>query len=183
MIFRETPLQDLVVIELERLHDMRGFFARSWCEREFEEHGLDAALKQCNVSYNRHRGTLRGMHFQRPPYGETKLVRCTQGAIWDVVVDMRRSSPSYLKHFAIELNPDNRSMLYIPKGFAHGFVTLQDDTEAFYQMSTFFEAGAGSGFRWDDPGISIPWPELGELVISDKDRALPTYDPSHPIFP
>ncbi len=183
MKFTETPLGGLFVIELERLEDPRGFFARSWCEREFARHGLDPSLKQCNVSFNSRRGTLRGLHFQRPPHGETKLVRCTRGALWDVVVDLRRSSSSHLQNFAIELNEDNRAMLYIPEGFAHGFLTLRDDTEVFYQMSTFFEPGAAAGYRWNDPAFSISWPPAGDLVISDKDQALPLYDASTTIFP
>jgi dTDP-4-dehydrorhamnose 3,5-epimerase len=182
MKFIETPLRGLFVLDLERLEDPRGFFARCWCEREFERHGLDTSLKQCNVSFNHHRGTLRGLHFQCPPHGEAKLVRCTRGAIWDVVVDLRRSSPNYLQHFAIELNEDNRSMLYIPEGFAHGFLTLRDATEVFYQMSTFFAPDAAAGYRWNDPAFSISWPVAGDLVISEKDQALPLYDAATTIF-
>lgn len=183
MKFTETPFGGLFVIDLERREDARGFFARTWCEREFERHGLETSLKQCNVSFNLRRGTLRGMHFQRPPHGEIKLVRCTRGAIWDVVVDLRRSSASYLKNFAIELNEDNRTMVYIPSGFAHGFLALRDTTEVFYQMSTFFEPAADGGYRWDDPAFSIRWPAVGDLVMSERDRTLPVYDDSTTLFP
>lgn len=183
MIFTETPLPGLFVVEMERIVDPRGFFARSWCEREFENRGLEPSLKQCNVSYNRLAGTLRGMHFQRPPHAEVKLVRCTRGAIYDVVVDLRSGSPTLLKHFAVELNEENCTMLYIPGGFAHGFQTLRDDTEVFYQMSTFFEPASAFGLRWDDPAFDITWPAASARIISDKDRALPLYDASVKFFP
>lgn len=183
MIFTETPLDGLFVVEMERIADPRGFFARSWCEREFADRGLEPSLRQCNVSYNRQAGTLRGMHFQRPPHAEIKLVRCTRGAIYDVVVDLRSGSPTKLKHFAIELNEDNHAMLYIPGGFAHGFQTLCDDAEVFYQMSTYFEPSSAFGLRWDDPAFDIKWPTTNTRVISDKDRALPLYDASVTFFP
>ncbi len=176
MIFQPTRLAGAYVIEIERLEDERGFFARAWCQREFAEHGLNPQLAQCNISYNRHRGTLRGMHFQAAPYEEAKLVRCTQGAIYDVIVDLRRDSPTYLGHFGVTLTPAARNMLYVPEGFAHGFLTLADDTEVFYQMSEFYAPGAARGFRWDDPAVGIAWPGAIQ-VISERDAAYPDLEP------
>lgn len=172
MRFIETPLAGLFVIELDLLKDDRGFFARSFCAREFETHGLDAAIAQCNISFNARRGTLRGLHFQAEPHEEAKLVRCTRGAIYDVAVDIVPSSPTYLKWYAAELTADNRRMLYIPAGFAHGFQTLTDDAEVVYQMSEFYHADSGGGLRWDDPALAIKWP-IADPIMSDKDRAFP----------
>lgn len=176
MIFSETRLKGAMIIELERLEDERGFFARSFCQNEFDKHGLDACVAQCNISYNKVKGTLRGMHYQAVPYEEAKLVRCTRGAIYDVIVDLRVDSPSYLEWVAVELTAENRTALYIPKGFAHGFQTLVDESEVFYQMSEFYQADLGRGFRWDDPLIQIRWPEEAR-VISVKDQAYPDYQP------
>ena len=170
MIFRETELAGLWVLELERLEDDRGFFARSFCRREFEEHGLEPAIDQCNISFNRHQGTLRGLHYQAPPHEEDKLVRCTMGAIWDVAVDLRPDSPTFKRWVGRTLSAENRTMLYIPKGFAHGFITLEADSEVFYQMSVPYHPASAGGFPWDDPAFAIEWP-AEPRVISDQDRA------------
>src|SRR5262245_50224862 len=137
MIFTETKLPGAFLLELEKRADDRGFFARSWCQREFRRHGLNPHLAQCNISFNRQKGTLRGMHFQAAPHAEAKLVRVTRGAIFDVIIDLRPKSPTYKRHLSVELAADNHRMLYVPEGFAHGFVTLEDNTEIFYQMSEF----------------------------------------------
>lgn len=170
MIFRETELDGVWVIELERLGDERGFFARSFCRSEFEQRGLEPHLEQCNISYNRRRGTLRGLHYQAPPNEEDKLVRCTMGSVWDVAVDLRSDSPTFRRWVGHTLSAENRTMLYIPKGFAHGFITLEDDCEVFYQMSTPFHSESAEGFPFDDPSFSIAWPER-PTVISDQDRS------------
>lgn len=172
MIFLETPLQGAYVIEVEKLEDERGFFARSWCVREFATKGLDPHLVQCNVSFNKRKGTLRGLHYQIPPHAEVKLVRCTKGSLFDVIVDLRKDSPTFLKWVGVELTASNHRMLYIPKLFAHGFQTLEDDTEIFYQMSEFYEPAASKGLRWNDPRLDISWPDIGG-VMSQKDQAYP----------
>ena len=176
MKFAETPLAGAYVVELERREDDRGFFARSFCRHEFEAAGLEPVVAQCNVSWNRRAGTLRGMHFQAPPSAEAKLVRCTRGAIHDVIVDLRRESPTYLRHFATELTADNRRQLYIPALFAHGFLTLTDDVEVSYQMSEFFTPGSGRGIRYDDPALGIRWPRA-IAVISEQDASWPALTP------
>lgn len=174
MKFIPTPLIDAYVIEPEKLEDDRGFFARTWCQDEFAKHNLDSNLVQCNISFNKKRGTLRGMHLQLPPFAETKLVRCTQGAIYDVIVDLRPDSKTYLKWTGVELSASNRKTLYVPKGFAHGFQTLADDTEVFYQMSEFYHPEVAQGFRWNDPKFNIQWIEEA-TVISERDRTYPDY--------
>ena len=174
MIFQPTGLAGAYVIAIERLSDARGFFARSFCAREFEDHGLNPSLAQCNISYNRHAGTLRGMHFQAAPFEEAKLVRCTRGAIHDVIIDLRPDSPTFMQHVGVQLTPDARNMLYVPEGFAHGFLTLEDHTEVFYQMSEFYVPGAARGFRWDDPAFAIDWP-APVRVISERDAAYPDF--------
>ncbi|MBO0350581.1 dTDP-4-dehydrorhamnose 3,5-epimerase [Phormidium pseudopriestleyi FRX01] len=170
MIFRETKLEGAWIIEPERLTDERGFFARTWCQREFEERGLHSGLVQCNTSFNSLSGTLRGMHYQIHPHGETKLVRCTQGAIYDVIIDMRPTSPTFTQWIGVELTAENHRMLYIPAGFAHGFQTLVDQTEVFYQMSEFYHPESARGVRWNDPTFSIKWPNTDNLIISSKDN-------------
>ena len=175
MIFHETALPGAFVIELEKYEDERGFFARSWCMREFAAKGLDTTLVQCNVSFNKWKGTLRGLHYQIPPHGEVKLVRCTKGALFDVIVDLRRESSTILQWCGVELTASNHKMLYIPKRFAHGFQTLENDTEIFYQMSEFYEPAASRGIRWNDPGLGINWPEV-HRTISEKDRVYPDLD-------
>lgn len=172
MIFNKTPLSGALVIDLDRKYDERGFFARSWSEDEFRQHGLNPRIVQCSVSFNEKRGTLRGMHYQEEPHGETKLVRCTSGAIYDAVVDLRRDSPTYLQWFGVELSADNRRMLYIPKSFAHGFVTLADGAEVFYQMGDDYHPDAARGVRWNDPKVGIDWP-LRPTVINQRDAEWP----------
>lgn len=170
MIFKKTKLKDAVIIELEKNEDTRGFFARSWCEKEFADNGINSVIKQCNISYNSKKGTLRGMHYQVPPHEEEKLVRCIKGEIYDVIIDLRPQSPTYLKHLGITLNEENRKMLFIPKGFAHGFQTMCDDTEVFYHMSAFYEPVAQRGIRWDDANFAIQWPNVENRIISEKDK-------------
>lgn len=174
MIFRETPLAGAWVLEPERFADDRGFFARTWCRRDFTERGLDPEIAQCSLSWNQRRGTLRGLHFQAEPHAEVKLVRVSRGAVWDVIVDLRPGSPTLGKHFARVLSAENGHQLYIPKGMAHGFQTLTDDTEVSYQISEFYAPDAARGYRWDDPSFAIPWPEP-VTVISEKDRNLPHF--------
>lgn len=174
MIFRETPLAGAWVLEPERFEDERGFFARTWDRREFEARGLDPTLAQCSVSYNYRRGTLRGLHFQAAPHEEVKLVRVTRGAVWDVIVDLRSDSPTHAKHFSVILAADAGNQLYIPKGMAHGFQTLEDGSEVFYQISEFYAPESARGYRWDDPAFGIPWPEP-VTVISEKDCNLPLF--------
>lgn len=170
MRFTETPLSGAFVIELEPIEDERGFFVRSFCKNEFEAHGLDLCIAQCNISFNKKKGTIRGMHYQAPPYEEAKLVSCTCGAIYDVIIDFRAGSPTYSRWYAVELNDINRKMLYIPKGMAHGFQTLKDDTEIFYQMSEFYHPEYARGVRWDDPAFRIEWPEVEKRLVSNKDN-------------
>ena len=169
MIFTETKLRGAFVIEPERFEDDRGFFARTWCVREFETHGLDTRLVQCGVSYNKRKGTLRGMHYQVAPHAETKLVRCTRGAIYDVIIDLREDSSTFRQWVTVELTAQNRRMLYIPEGFTHGFQTLADDTEVFYQISEFYHPESARGVRWDDPAFGITWPETAKM-ISERDK-------------
>ncbi|MFI5323861.1 MAG: dTDP-4-dehydrorhamnose 3,5-epimerase [Thermodesulfobacteriota bacterium] len=175
MKFTETRLKGAFIIQPEPMSDERGFFARSWCVREFESRGLETRLVQCNISYNLRKGTLRGIHYQVPPFEEDKLVRCTRGSIHDVIVDLRRNSETFGKHIGITLTAENRTMLHIPKGFAHGFLTLEDDTEVHYQMSEFYAPECARGFRWDDPFLGIEWP-WEVRVISEKDRSYPDFD-------
>ncbi len=169
MIFTETPLPGAYVVEIERIEDNRGFFARSWCAKEFQTHGLNPRLAQCNVSFNKKKGTLRGMHYQIAPHQEAKLVRCPRGAIYDVIVDLRPGSQAFKQWFGVELTAENGKMLYVPEGLAHGFQTLQDNTEVFYQMSKFYQPGSARGVRFDDPAFCIEWP-LKSVVISDTDK-------------
>lgn len=173
MIFAELALKGAFLIELDRLEDERGFFARAFCIDEFAAHGLNPVVSQCNVSYNRRRGTLRGLHYQVRPHEEAKLVRCTAGAAFDVIVDLRPTSPTFKQWVGVELSVENRRMLYVPEGFAHGFQTLLDDTELFYQMSKAYAPEATRGIRWDDPELAIGWPPTKERVISTADLSLP----------
>lgn len=175
MIFRETKLQGAYVIEPELLEDGRGAFARTWSQDEFAARGLNPRVVQCNTSYNKLRGTLRGMHYQISPHEEAKLVRCTSGAIYDVIVDLREKSPTRSKWIGFELSAHNRQMLYVPEGFAHGFQTLADDTEVFYQISAYYHQESARGVRWDDPAFGIEWP-LEASVISERDRSHPFFD-------
>lgn len=175
MRFTDTPLAGAVVIDLEPVHDERGFFARSWCRDEFAARGLSGAIAQCSVSFNARRRTLRGLHYQAAPYEEVKAVRCTQGAIYDVIVDLRPESSTYLGWFGVELSAANRRMLYVPKGVAHGFLTLSDATEVYYQISEPYVAHAARGVRWNDPRFGIEWPAPPE-VISERDRSYPDFE-------
>lgn len=174
MIFTESKLPGVLLVELERLGDERGFFARSYCHREFTEHGLNPRVVQCNVSFNKQKGTLRGLHSQAEPCQEAKLVRCTRGAIYDVIVDLRPDSLTYLQHLAVTLTANNHTMLYVPEGVYHGFLTLEDNSEIFYQMSEYYLPGKALGVRWDDPAFNIDWPEEVK-VISKEDANYPDY--------
>jgi dTDP-4-dehydrorhamnose 3,5-epimerase len=174
MKFIETGLPGAVVVEIEKMSDSRGFFARTWCRKEFEAHGLDTSAAQTNTSFNHLMGTLRGMHYQAEPFGETKLVRCTQGAIYDVIIDLRPDSPTYRKWFGVELTADNYRMLFVPKMFAHGFQTLADKSVVTYQVGQFYTPGAEQGIRYDDAAFSIRWP-LKVSVISEKDKNWPDF--------
>lgn len=174
MHFQETPLAGAYVITPERHADERGFFARTWCRDEWAAHGLNPTLAQCNISFNTRAGTLRGMHYQAAPHEEVKLVRCTRGAVYDVIIDLRPTSSTFKQHFGLTLNAENRTMLYIPEGFAHGFLTLADETEVFYQMSAMFEPTAARGVRWNDPAFGIAWP-APVAVIKPRDAGYADY--------
>ena len=174
MFFQETALVGAYIIDADMHHDDRGFFARTWCRNEFAERGLNPRLVQCNISFNLKKGTWRGMHYQLAPHEEAKLVRCTMGAICDVVVDLRPDSPTFKQHVTVELSAKNRRMLYIPERFAHGFVTLEDNSEIFYQMSEFYAPESARGFRWNDPVFAIDLP-FGISVISERDRDYPDF--------
>jgi dTDP-4-dehydrorhamnose 3,5-epimerase len=175
MIFSATPVDAALVIDLERHADRRGFFARTLCAREFVEHGIRAQFVQGSVSHNRRRGTLRGMHYQWPPSRESKLVRCTAGAIHDVIVDLRPDSPSYLRNYGVELSQRNGRALYIPWGCAHGFVTLADDVEVNYLMTDYYQTELATGVRWNDPRFAIVWPEPVTEII-ERDASYPDFD-------
>jgi len=170
VIFTETPLKGAFLVDLQKLEDSRGFFARTWCQRECEKYGINFKPVQCNISYNKRKGTLRGMHFQSTPHEEAKLVSCIKGEIFDVIVDLRPGSPTFLQHITAVLTAENHRMIYIPNGFAHGFQTLQDDTEVFYQMSEFYAPEHAKGVRWNDPAFGIQWPD-DERLISDRDQS------------
>jgi len=177
VIFRQTRLKGAFFIEPERIEDRRGFFARAWCKEEFESHSLNPSLVQCNLSFNKNGGTLRGMHYQTAPHEEAKLVRCTRGAIYDVIIDLRPESPTYLEWIGVELTADNHKMLYVPENFAHGYQTLTDNTEVFYQVSQFYSPESERGVRWNDPAFGIKWPETNSVMISEKDKNWPDYLP------
>ena len=174
MRFESLELEGALLVELERSADERGFFARTFCRNEFEDHGLEAGLVQCSISFNHAEGTLRGMHYQAAPHQEAKLVRCTMGAIHDVVLDLRPDSETFKQHVGVELSADNRRALYIPAGLAHGFLTLTGDAEVLYQMSEFFDPGSARGVRWNDPAFAIAWP-FEPSVMSERDAALPDF--------
>lgn len=175
MTFRQTKLPGVFEIEMQLNSDDRGFFARSWCQKEFKDHGLNGNLVQCSVSLNLRKGTLRGVHYQEAPFAETKVVRCTAGAICNVVLDLRERSPTFKQWFTKELSAENRLSLYIPAGCAHGFLTLTDESEVLYQMSEFYHPEAGRGVRWNDPAFRIAWPGKVE-VISERDRNYPDFE-------
>lgn len=176
MIFHPLAVEGAWRIELEPFRDDRGFFARAFCREDFTAHGLEPAVEQVNLSLNHKKGTLRGLHYQAAPHEEVKLVRVVRGAIWDAIVDLRPASPTYLLHAALELSADNRHALYVPRGVAHGFLTLEDDSEILYQISTPYVPEAARGYRHDDPAFRIPWPEPVK-VISERDRTLPLFSP------
>lgn len=175
MLFESLPLAGAFRVRLEPHKDERGHFARTFCAREFAAHGLNPGLVQCNTSFNRGRGTLRGLHWQAAPHAEDKLVRATRGAVWDVLVDLRPESPTYRQWHGEELNQENGVGLYIPQGFAHGFVTLRDNSEVFYQMSAFYEASSARGARYDDPAFEVAWPVREPLILSPRDLAHPPF--------
>lgn len=177
MIFKETKLQGAFVIAIEKRQDERGFFARAWCKKEFEAHGLNVHLVQANLAFSQKKGTLRGMHYQVSPYEEAKLVRCIKGAIFDVAIDLRPDSATYKSWVGVELTDDNHKMLYIPENFAHGYQTLTDNAEVFYQVSQFYSPESERGVRWDDPAFGIKWPETDDVVVSEKDKNWPGYLP------
>lgn len=177
MFFNETKLPGVFEISIEPEFDTRGFFARSWCQKEFEAHGLNAKSVQCSISFNTKKGTLRGMHYQDAPFAESKIVRCTQGAIYDVIIDLRPGSTSFKNWIGVVLSSAQRNMIYIPEGCAHGFLTLEDDTELFYQMSEFYHPELSRGVRWNDPAFHVVWPSDVE-VISERDASYPDFEPS-----
>lgn len=176
MIFEETPLRGAYVIEPERINDHRGFFARVWCKKELERRGLNSELSQSNIGFSHVKGTLRGLHFQKPPHAESKIVRCTRGSIFDVIVDLRPESPTYKRWFGIELSDENGKMVYVAEGMAQGYMTLQDNTEINYHTTEFFNAEAASGVRFDDPVLGIRWP-MSATAISEQDRSWPLLIP------
>lgn len=175
MNFKKTPITGAYVVDIEPKGDERGFFARGFCHQEFEALGLNSKVVQANIGVSRQRGTLRGLHYQIAPYAETKLVRCTAGAVFDVIVDLRPASSSYRKWLGVELAADTRRMIYVPEGCAHGYLTLVDNTEIFYLVSQFYSAEAERGLRWNDPVFGIEWPIIQDLVISEKDRRWPDW--------
>jgi dTDP-4-dehydrorhamnose 3,5-epimerase len=176
MKFTETRMAGAYIIDLEKHQDARGYFARSWCRREFSERGLDDGLVQCNLSFNIRRGTLRGMHFQAHPFAEAKIVRCVRGALYDVMIDLRPDSATFLQWAGFELTPDNGTSVYIPRGFAHGFQTLEDSTEILYQMTEFYAPDYARGVRWNDPLFNIQWPD-DRPTIASRDNQYPDADP------
>ncbi len=175
MKFTPTILEGAYIIDLEPTNDVRGFFARSWCAKEFEAHGLVANLSQCSISQNNKAGTLRGMHYQANPHAEAKLVRCTAGAIYDVIIDLRPTSQTFKAWISLVLTAENRRMIYIPKGFAHGFQSLKENSEVFYQVSEFYYPELSLSVRWDDPAFGIKWPEADCRIISDRDLSYPDF--------
>lgn len=175
IIFEPTKLSGAFVIKPERFDDERGSLLRAFSAREFEEHGITPAMAECNISFSKRRYTVRGMHFQRGQHAQAKLVRCTHGAVFDVIIDLRPESPTYKQWIAEELTEENRHLLYVPEGFAHGFQTLVDNAELFYQMSKIYAPGSEGGVRWNDPVFGIPWPERKDVIINDRDRNYPDF--------
>ena len=175
MIIKEIEIPGAFVIHAQYLEDERGFFSRTFCRNEFAEWGLNPDVAQCNISFNRYIGTLRGLHYQAPPYAEDKLVRCSRGKLYDVVVDLRHGSSAFKQWIGLELTDENGIMLYVPKGCAHGFQTLEDNTAVCYQMSEFYHPESARGVRWDDPAFSIQWPAADRAILSDRDRNWPDY--------
>ncbi len=184
MRFTPTALHGTYVLEPETKPDDRGYFARAWCEKECAANGIDFRIVQCNLSFNRRANTLRGMHYQAPPHAEAKVIRCTRGRVYDVLVDLRPDSPSFRKWVAYELTPENRLALYAPAGLAHGFQTLEDESELFYLMSAFHHPESARGVRWDDPAFGIKWPDCANRLLCDRDRSYPDFTPEqYPLQP
>jgi dTDP-4-dehydrorhamnose 3,5-epimerase len=175
MKFIPTALDGVCIIELEMINDNRGFFARSWCKEAFGQNELSNDIVQCNISFNLQCATIRGLHYQVSPHEETKIVRCIRGGIYDVVIDLRKNSPSYMSWIGVNLNSENRKMIYIPTGFAHGYQTLTSETEIYYQVDQYYNPKAEQGIRWDDPAFSIDWPISKNCIVSEKDRAWPNF--------
>jgi dTDP-4-dehydrorhamnose 3,5-epimerase len=175
MIFTKTTVNDAYIVELDKREDHRGFFARTWDKNEFEEHNLNSNLVQCNVSFSKKRGTLRGMHYQKKPFEESKLIRCTKGKIFDVIIDLRTHSSTFKKWFGVELTQENYKMLYVPEGFAHGFQSLEDNSEIIYQVSEFYTPNSELGIHWNDPAFNITWP-IEEKTITEKDNSWKLFD-------
>ena len=175
MIFKETPLKGAFEIEVQKIDDKRGFFGRLWCEKEMKIHGLNTNIVQSNVSLSKNKGTLRGMHFQRNPFQETKLVRCTKGSVYDVIIDLRPDSPTFKKWHGVKLSEDQHNMIYVPENFAHGFLTLEDHSEVYYLVTEFYNKDKEAGLRWNDPAFGIDWPEVVN-EISIKDNNHPDFD-------
>lgn len=176
MLFTETRLKGAYTIDIEPHEDTRGFFARVWCKNEFAEQGLVSDLAQCSVAYNRRKGTLRGMHYLQAPHAEVKLIRCTKGAVYDVIIDLRPDSDTCRQWLGLELTEENHRTIYIPEGFAHGYMTLRDDTELFYQMSQIYVPEADTGVRWNDPAFGIEWPHVADMIIAERDQTWPLVD-------
>lgn len=176
MIFKKTKLKGAYIIKIEPIKDYRGFFSRTFCQKEFKQYGLDFKIVQCNLSYNKKRGTLRGMHYQTTPYEEKKLVSCTKGNIYDVIIDLRPNSDTFCQWIAVELSAENCNMLYIPTGFAHGFQTLCDQTMIYYQISEYYQPQNAKGVCWDDLAFNIKWPKINKRIISEKDREYPNFN-------
>ncbi len=174
MIFTETKLKGAFIIEINKLSDDRGFFGRSWCKREMEEHGLNGNVVQANTSFSKKKGTIRGFHYQKPPYEETKMIRCTKGAIYDVIIDLREDSPTYMQWIGVELTEDNYKMLYVPENFAHAFITLTDNSEVYYLVTSYYTPNSEAGIRFDDPAFNVKWPVPVE-VVSEKDKSFPDF--------
>jgi len=177
MVFSETTVKGAYVIDIEKRRDDRGFFARAWCKKEFEERGLNSAPVQMNIAYSRNAGTVRGLHYQMPPYGESKLIRCIRGAIYDVIVDLRQDAPSYMRWTGVVLTEDEYKMVYVPEGCAHGYQTLAEDSVVLYQVSQYYKPESERGIRYDDPAFNIKWPIAENLVVSEKDRNIMDYVP------
>jgi dTDP-4-dehydrorhamnose 3,5-epimerase len=175
MIFNATAINDALIINVEKIGDERGFFGRAFCRREFENHGIDFQIQQANIGFSRSRGTLRGLHYQVPPHGEAKLVRCTAGALFDVILDLRPASSTFKQWIGVELTAKNQTMLYVPEGCAHGYLTLADSTELCYLVSQYYHQTAERGIRWNDPSFEIEWPIIEGLVISEKDQNWPDW--------
>ncbi len=178
MIFTETKLKGAFIIEIKKLEDERGFFGRAWCHNEFKEHGLNPNICQINTSYTKKKGTIRGLHYQVDPYQETKFIRCTRGRIFDVIIDLRPGSPTFMQWIGNELSSDSYKMVYVPEYFAHGILSLEDNSEVYYPVSQFYTPGAERGIRWNDPAFNIQWPVKVEIV-SEKDNSHPDFDINH----